>query len=350
MPRLTDLPHRRFNPLTREWLLVSPHRAERPWLGAVEEVAPEARPAYDPTCYLCPGNVRARGDRNPDYRATFAFDNDFAALIPPAPHDPFEGSALVRAEAAPGACRVLCFSPRHNLTLPEMAQAEVEAVVEAWIRETRDLSAKPFVGYVQVFENKGELMGASNPHPHSQIWATKDLPTEVAKEDAAQGEYLAASGGCLLCDYIAEERARGERLVASNQHFIAMVPFWAVWPFELLVVSSRHVEGLIGLSETERAALADIIRQVTIRYDNVFEVSFPYSMGFHQAPVGSSNRRGWHLHAHYYPPLLRSATVRKFMVGFEMLGMPQRDLPPEHAAERLRTVSARHYRASAGVA
>jgi UDPglucose--hexose-1-phosphate uridylyltransferase len=338
MGSMADTPHRRFNPLTREWVLVSPHRAARPWLGQVEKRPPDVRPAYDPACYLCPGNERTGGARNPHYASTFVFDNDFAALLPPSPYERFPRSALIRAEPEPGICRVVCCSPRHDLSIPEMSQGEVEAVVHAWQGQTADLSARSFVSYVQVFENKGAMMGASNPHPHSQIWASAHVPTEVAKELASQEDYRSAHGSCLLCDYLAEERADGRRLVAANDRFVALVPFWATWPFELIVISDRHLSGFADLGPEERAALADILRRVTARYDRLFDVSFPYSMGFHQAPAPQPPGPGPHFHAHYYPPLLRSATVRKFMVGYEMLGMPQRDLTPEQAAERLRSL------------
>jgi UDPglucose--hexose-1-phosphate uridylyltransferase len=356
MYTMADTPHRRFNPLTREWILVSPHRAARPWLGQVEKLPPEVRPPYDPTCYLCPGNERAGGARNPRYTSTFVFDNDFAALLPPSPgipnlvdayaedplgdppHEPFPQSPLIRAEPEPGICRVVCFSPRHDLSVPEMSQAEVEAVVDAWKDQVADLAGRSFISYVQVFENKGAMMGASNPHPHSQIWASAHVPTEVAKELASQEDYRSTHGSCLLCDYLAEERADGRRLVTANAHFAALVPFWATWPFELIVIPGRHVAGFGQLGPDERAGLADILRRVSARYDRLFDVSFPYSMGFHQAPARHPPGQGTHFHAHYYPPLLRSATVRKFMVGYEMLGMPQRDLTPEQAAERLRSL------------
>jgi UDPglucose--hexose-1-phosphate uridylyltransferase len=351
-------PHRRFNPLTREWMLVSPHRARRPWLGQVEEIPSENLPPYDPTCYLCPGNERAGGKRNPPYTGTFVFDNDFPALLSPdqAPISaeekpeglPGPGSAgdqrLFVAEQEHGICRVVCFSPRHDLSLPELSRPEVEAVVQTWIEQANELSRMDFTAYVQVFENKGAMMGASNPHPHSQIWASSHIPSEPAKEIASQAAYLAQHGSCLLCDYLAEEAARGERLVAANEYFTALVPFWAVWPFEILLVANRHLNDLPGLNPAEIAGLADLLRKVTARYDNLFQISFPYSMGFHQAPVADRSFRDVHLHAHYYPPLLRSATVRKFMVGYEMLAMPQRDLTPEGAAERLRSLSDRHYR------
>ena len=347
-----DLPHRRLNALTREWVLVSPHRARRPWLGQVEKAAPSGLPAYDPACYLCPGNERAGGPRNPPYTNTYVFDNDFAALLPAALARP--GAALpaneplFQLEPVPGACRVVCFSPRHDLSLPELGQAEVENVVRTWTAQTLELGARDGIQYVQVFENKGAMMGASNPHPHSQVWATAVLPNEPAKELAAQTDYLHAHGACLLCDYAAAEAAagagHGERLVAGNEHFSAVVPFWAVWPFEILLITRRHVAALADLTPAEVSGLADILRRVTARYDNLFETSFPYSMGFHQAPSGAPAPPGWHLHAHFYPPLLRSATVRKFMVGFELLAMPQRDVTPEMAAERLRGLNDIHYK------
>jgi UDPglucose--hexose-1-phosphate uridylyltransferase len=345
-----EIPHRRYNPLTREWVLVSPHRAKRPWLGQVEKTPPENLPAYDPTCYLCPGNARAAGRNNPAYSGTFVFDNDFPALLRPemaegssGQPDP-ESPELFQVQSETGICRVVCFSPRHDLTLPELPLAEVEAVIHTWAEQTNLLGAVDDIAYVQVFENKGAMMGCSNPHPHSQIWATSHIPNEPAREIAAQEEYLSRRGACLLCDYLQAELLNGERIVASNAHFVALVPFWAVWPFELLVIARRHAASLSDLSAGETAALADVLRRVTTRFDNLFEISFPYSMGFHQAPSDGKSYPQCHLHAHYYPPLLRSATVRKFMVGFEMLGMPQRDLTPETAAERLRMVSEAHYR------
>ena len=343
---MMDYPHRRLNPLTREWVLVSPHRARRPWLGQVEKSPPHDLPAYDPACYLCPGNERAGGVRNPAYTSTYVFDNDFPSLLPAqdAPPAPAAASHLFRLEPVPGACRVVCFSPRHDLSLPELSLPEVESVVRAWTQQTLELGARPEIHYVQVFENKGAMMGASNPHPHSQVWATAVLPNEPARELSAQADYLRERGACLLCDYVAAETERGERLVAANDHFTAVVPFWAVWPFEILLVSRRHVAALADLTPAEVTALADLLRRVTARYDNLFETSFPYSMGFHQIPLDGQPHPGWHLHAHFYPPLLRSATVRKFMVGFEMLAMPQRDVTPEMAAERLRGLSERHFR------
>jgi UDPglucose--hexose-1-phosphate uridylyltransferase len=340
-------PHRRYNPLTREWILVSPQRARRPWQGQVEKTPPENLPQYDPTCYLCPGNERAGGVKNPPYTGTFVFDNDFAALLPEIESAPEEiakqSSSLFRAEPETGICRVICFSPHHDLTLPQLSLDEAEGVVSTWSEQTAVLQARPDIAYVQVFENKGAAMGCSNPHPHSQVWSQSQIPTEPAKELASQKDYHAAHGRPLLLDYLSQERAREERIITSNEHFTALIPFWAIWPFEVLVIAHRKVSSLPALEKNERRALADILQRVTVRYDNLFEISFPYSMGFHQAPNGGADHPEWILHAHFYPPLLRSATVRKFMVGYEMLAMPQRDITPETAAARLRDVSDIHY-------
>ncbi|MCC7360385.1 MAG: UDP-glucose--hexose-1-phosphate uridylyltransferase [Anaerolineales bacterium] len=340
-----DFPHRRYNALTGEWVLVSPHRAQRPWLGQVERLPPEDLPDYDPACYLCPGNARAGGARNPLYSGPFVFDNDFAALKPEAPAASPPESALFRSEPEPGLCRVICFSPRHDLTLPQLSQTAVEQVLATWLAETRDLAARDFIHYVQVFENKGAQMGASNPHPHSQVWASQHVLNEPAKELRTQAAYQAQHGRCLLCDYVGAETHSRTRVVTQNAVAVALVPYWAVWPFEVLVVLRRHVAALTDLTESEVSGLAELLRRVTTRYDNLFEMSFPYSLGFHPAPVDGQAYPTWHLHAHFYPPLLRSATVRKFMVGYELLAMPQRDLTPEQAAERLRSLSDVHYRA-----
>ena len=342
---LLDSPHRRFNPLTRDWVLVSPQRARRPWLGQVEKTPLERLPQYDPTCYLCPGNARAGGLTNPPYTGTFVFDNDFAALLP----DPVEQNLapshpLLAYRPERGLCRVVCFSPRHDLTLPELEHSAVEDVLEAWRRESADLGARDFIRYAQVFENKGAVMGCSNPHPHSQIWAQSQLPNEIAKELDSQSAYFADHNRPLLLDYLAEERRLKERLVFQNQSFTALVPFWAVWPFEILLVAHRPSAHLEELTPPEMSDLAEALKQVTTRYDNLFEISFPYSMGFHQAPADGQSHPEWVLHAHFYPPLLRSATVRKFMVGYEMLAMPQRDITPEIAAERLQGLPDLHYK------
>lgn len=341
-----DSPHRRYNPLTGEWVLVSPHRAKRPWLGQVEKTSPENLPAYDPTCYLCPRNERAGGFWNPDYSSTFVFDNDFAALLLDEPIGQASDHPLLASVSERGLCRVVCFSPRHDLTLPELEQSEVEDVIRAWMKETAELGSKDFIHHVQVFENKGAVMGCSNPHPHSQVWATEHIPNEPAKELDRQLAYFRQNARPLLADYLEEEHRRQERILFSNEHFTALVPYWAVWPFEVMIIAHRNVAHMPDLSAEEVSAMADIMKRVTTRYDNLFEISFPYSMGFHQAPFDHQPHPEWTLHAHFYPPLLRSATVRKFMVGFEMLGMPQRDIMPETAAERLRSLSDVHYKRS----
>ena len=331
-------PHRRFNPLTREWVLVSPHRTDRPWQGQKETGAAPAQPEYDPNCYLCPGNSRAGGIRNPNYDSTFIFDNDFAALKPDTVPARFEKAGLLLAEAEPGICRVVCFSPRHNLTIANMEPADLRKVVDTWVQQYLDLGARREINYVQIFENRGAMMGASNPHPHCQIWSSHSVPNEVAKEQSAQVTWLSEHGGCLLCEYTELERSARDRVVEENAAFLAVVPFWAVWPFETLVIARRHYASMDGMESAERDALADILKRITARYDRLFDVSFPYSMGFHQRPTDGEPHGEWHFHAHFYPPLLRSATVRKFLVGYEMLGMPQRDITPESAAERLRAV------------
>ena len=329
-------PHRRFNPLTREWVLVSPHRTQRPWLGQTEEEAAARQPDYDPLCYLCPGNARAGGMRNPGYTSTFVFDNDFAALKPATALDRFERDGLLIAESEPGICRVVCFSPRHNLTIAGMDLPDLRKVVDTWVQQYAELGANPKIGYVQIFENRGAMMGASNPHPHCQIWSSHELPNEVAKEQAGQLAWRGARCGCLLCEYARLELTGGERKVEENDHFVTVVPFWAVWPFETMVIAKRHLSAIDGLSDAERNGLADILKRTTARYDRLFQVAFPYSMGFHQRPTDGAAHDEWHLHVHFYPPLLRSATVRKFLVGYEMLATPQRDITQEAAAERLR--------------
>lgn len=330
-------PHCRLNPLTGEWLLVSPHRTKRPWQGKVEDAAAPAGPPYDPACYLCPGNQRADGARNPAYAATFVFDNDFGALLPDTPAAAInDGGGLLTARSERGVCRVLCFSPRHDLTLARMTVAELEPVVAAWATEYRDLGAREFINHVQIFENRGEIMGCSNPHPHGQIWANETVPDLPAREGARQLEHLRAKGSCLLCDYLRLELARGERLIFENRSFVAVVPFWAVWPFETMLLPKRHLADLAQLDAAERRDLADALRRMCIRYDHLFATSFPYSMGIHQRPTDGNPHDEWHYHLHFLPPLLRSATVKKFMVGYELLAQPQRDLTPEQGASRLR--------------
>jgi UDPglucose--hexose-1-phosphate uridylyltransferase len=335
-------PHRRRNLLTGEWVLVSPQRTARPWQGQVEAVEAESRPAHDPDCYLCPGNKRAGGARTPEYRATHVFDNDFPALLPGvaevATGDP---TGLLVAEAERGICRVVCYSPRHDLTLGEMDLDAVVGVVETWTEQYRELGAIDWVANVLVFENRGSMMGASNPHPHGQIWADETLPNEVAEELDQQRAHHDADGTCLLCRYVELELQLGERVVVENDAFVAVVPHWAVWPFETLVLAKAHHGALPDLSTDEQRGLADLLRRLARRYDGLFDVTFPYSMGLHQRPTDGDPHPEWHLHAHVYPPLLRSATIRKFMVGYELLAQPQRDLTPEAAAARLVEVGER---------
>jgi UDPglucose--hexose-1-phosphate uridylyltransferase len=336
---LKEQSHRRFNPLTNEWVLVSPHRTQRPWQGAVEKLPAVARPAYDPTCYLCPGNSRTGSVRNPQYQSTFVFENDFAALkrdVPSAKLD-VQDNGLIVAEGESGVCQVMCFSPRHDFTLSSMEQPAIEEVVRTWTSQFAELGAMPGISHVQIFENRGEMMGASNPHPHCQIWATSSIPQAPARELSAQQNYFQKNGSCLVCDYLKLEGTEKSRIVYSNDGFVAVVPFWAVWPFEVLVCSRRHMGTLPEFNRDETAQLAALLKQIVLTYDRVFEVAFPYSMGFHQSPTTGKHPE-WHFHAHFYPPLLRSATVRKFMVGFEMLGTPQRDITPELAAEKLRSL------------
>jgi UDPglucose--hexose-1-phosphate uridylyltransferase len=340
---LKEHPHRRYNPLTGEWVLVSPHRTNRPWQGQVEKVAPESRPQYDPQCYLCPGNTRAGGVQTPKYNSTYVFDNDFPVLTMDTPPGTFEAVGLLRAEAVSGVAKVICFSPRHDLTIAEMDASDIRAVVDTWADEYVRLIETPGIGYVQIFENRGAMMGCSNPHPHCQIWAPSVVPDMPAKEHERQKAYFEAHGSSLLQDYVALEEKLAERIVAANETFVALVPFWAVWPFEVMIVSRRAISGMDLMNADEREGLAGIMKAVTTAYDNLFEISFPYTMGFHQRPAGGEFPF-WHFHAHYLPPLLRSATVRKFMVGFEMLAEPQRDITAESAAERLREVSGEHYR------
>ena len=344
LENLNKVSHRRFNPLNREWVLVSPHRNQRPWQGQVERSAVAKTLHYDPGCYLCPGNERAGGVRNPNYGSTFVFTNDFAALRPDVPNAKLDGGGdLLVSESEAGTCRVVCFSPRHDLTLPRMSVDEIAEVVAVWAREYAELGALPYVNYVQIFENRGASMGCSNPHPHCQIWANQTIPNEPLKEQDSQLAYLKNHGSCLLCDYLELERKAGSRIVCENDDFLALVPFWAVWPFEILLVSKHHTRDLVSLDGEMQKNLADLLKRIATRYDNLFEISFPYSMGFHQAPTDGASHREWHLHAHFYPPLLRSATVRKFMVGYEMLAAPQRDVTAEDAAARLREAGEVHY-------
>ncbi len=343
LSELQQHPHRRFNPLLREWVLVSPHRTDRPWQGQVEKPRADSIPTFDPNCYLCPGNERAGGIRNPPYASTFVFDNDFAALLPTTPQLDREESGLLIARSERGICRVACFSPRHDLTLSRMDEKDIRKVIDLWIEQYTVLGAEPWINSVLIFENRGAMMGASNPHPHCQIWANATVPNDPSRERASLQEYQQQNRACLLCQYLGLESELKDRLVCENDEFAALVPFWAEWPFETMVISKSHLSGLDELSGSGRNALANILKRMTTRYDNLFEAPFPYSMGFHQRPTDGQAHEEWHLHAHFYPPLLRSATVRKFMVGYEMLASPQRDITPEWAAARLRDVGEKHY-------
>jgi UDPglucose--hexose-1-phosphate uridylyltransferase len=339
----SEHPHRRYNPLTGDWLQVSPHRANRPWQGQEEETPEEKRPQYDPDCYLCPGNSRAGDAENPEYESTFVFTNDFSALKLDTPTADYNKEDLLIARGEQGICRVICFSPRHDLTLPLMDVGQIRDVVDLWTDEYRSLGEKENINFVQIFENKGEMMGCSNPHPHGQIWAEQTIPDEPSKELKKQREYQNSHGNCLLCDYHELEQREDRRKVIENDHFIVYVPFWATWPFEILLMSKRHYQSFLDMSDEEKDALADIIRRMTIRFDNLFQVSFPYSAGFHPEPTDGNDHPYWHFHMHFYPPLLRSATIKKFMVGYEMLGNPQRDITPEWSAGKLRELSEVHY-------
>ena len=336
--------HRRLNPLTGDWVLVSPGRTARPWKGQTEAAAPENVPTYDPQCYMCPGNKRASGKHNPSYTGTFVFENDYAALQPGGSADEENVSGLLVARAEQGNCRVVCFLPRHDLTLAWMSNAELRAVVDVWTEQYQLLGSDNAINSVLIFENRGAMMGASNPHPHGQIWANATLPNEPAKEQASFVAYQQTHSTCLLCAYLKIEKEKKDRIVCENDEFVSIVPFWAVWPFETIVISKQHAGSLEQFSESGRDALADILHRVTARYDNLFQTSFPYSMGWHGAPSGFAEIAHWQLHAHFYPPLLRSATVKKFMVGYEMLAEAQRDLTPEQAAQTLRDQSEIHFK------
>ncbi len=334
--QLNQGPHRRFNPLTGEWVLVSPHRTQRPWQGKQEDAAARTRPAYDENCYLCPGNQRSGGQQNPEYRETYVFTNDFSALLPDTPPASMDQGPLFQAESERGVCKVICFSPRHDLSVPNMPLDAVTSVVKVWIDEYTGFKAMADIAYVQVFENKGAIMGCSNPHPHCQIWASSSIPPIVEQEQQRQALYRAENGRPLLLDYLDREMELGTRIVYRNEHFAVLVPFWATWPFEAMILPRKHRPSLDRLSDSEATGLADAYRTLTRAYDRVFDCEFPYTAGIHQAPVTAGDHSAWQLHMHFYPPLLRSATVKKFMVGYEMLAAPQRDITAESAAGTLR--------------
>ncbi|MGD1946413.1 MAG: UDP-glucose--hexose-1-phosphate uridylyltransferase [Croceivirga sp.] len=339
---LNEHPHRRYNILTGEWVLVSPHRTKRPWQGKQEPVFHEDKPNYDENCYLCPGNTRANGQTNPDYQSTFSFTNDFSALLHDSPLGVIE-DGLLKAQGETGICKVVCFSPNHSLTLPLMDVSSIEGVIELWQKEYMTLGAMDAINHVQIFENKGGIMGCSNPHPHGQIWAQVSIPEEVIKKTAYQKEYWTKHQKSLLGVYLEQEALKEERILFEDEFFIALVPFWAVWPYEVMIAPKRHLTHIGKLNADESTSFAKMIKRVTVRYDNLFETSFPYSMGIHQAPTNGETHEEWHFHMSFYPPLLRSATIKKFMVGYEMFANPQRDITAEQAAERLRGLSEIHY-------
>ena len=338
-----DKPHRRLNILTGEWIQVSPHRTQRPWQGKQEKQRADKKPEYDEKCYLCPGNNRAGDAKNPIYKSTYAFDNDFSALLPDNEPAGVNHKSLFVANTERGICRVICFTPRHDQTLPEMEIGQIRKVVDLWVDEYRELGAKPFINYVQIFENKGELMGCSNPHPHGQIWAQETIPEEPAKELIQQKNYFEKNGRTLLSDYLQEELREQIRVVAENDDFVVLVPFWAFWPFETLLVSRRPFGRFTEMTDQEKTSLAEIIKTITVKYDNIFNISFPYSAGFHPAPTDGEDHPEWHFHMHFYPPLLRSATIKKFSVGYELLANPQRDITAEQSAKLLRELKEMHY-------
>lgn len=337
-------PHRRYNPLTDSWVLVSPHRTKRPWQGQVEKIVEEQRPAYDTTCYLCPTNVRSNGEQNPDYQDVYTFVNDFSALIENIPLGNNTQDDLFQIESEKGLCKVICFSPRHDLTIPEMSVSAIRQVVDKWCEEYALLGAMDFINYVQIFENKGFMMGCSNPHPHGQIWAQQTVPDEPLKKQKNQLIYWEKHQKTLLSAYLTQELSKQDRIIFENDGFVALTPFWAVWPFEVMILPKRPMARITDMNSAEKDAFAEAYQRLTILYDNLFEISFPYSAGIHQAPTDGVPHPEWHWHMAFYPPLLRSATVKKFMVGYEMLANPQRDVTPEKAAETLRSLSKIHYK------
>jgi UDPglucose--hexose-1-phosphate uridylyltransferase len=337
-------PHRRKNILNGDWVLVSPHRTNRPWQGEISAVPADERPSYDPKCYLCPGNKRAGGETNPNYESTYVFTNDFSALIPENTSEKINFNDLLVAKTEKGICRVVNFSPNHKLTLAEMEEKDIEKVIEIWQDEFRSLSKTKFINYVQIFENKGSMMGNSNPHPHGQIWAQESIPLEPMKELKQFKMYYNKKKRSLLTDYLKLELKQKERIVFENDSFVILVPYWAIWPYETLIISKRRIPTILELNSAEKKDLAQVLSTITIKYDNMFKTSFPYSSGIHQAPTDGKDHKEWHLHMHFFPPLLRSASIKKFMVGYEMMAEPQRDITPEHSAALLRQLSVKHYK------
>lgn len=323
-------------------MLVSPHRTKRPWQGKTEQAVREVRPNYDPTCYLCPTNSRSSGKVNPDYKEPFTFENDFPALLPKGPGERIS-QGLLQAESETGICKVVCFSPDHSLTLPLMEIEEIQKVIKTWKKEYDELGSNEDINYVQIFENKGDAMGCSNPHPHGQIWSQRSIPSEVLKKGKHFKEYWDSKNRSLLQDYLEQELELDERIIIENDHFVALVPYWAIWPYEVMILPKKHLKHIGQLNSKEEMAFAAIIKELCIRYDNLFETSFPYSSGIHQQPTTGKDYPEWHFHMSFYPPLLRSATVKKFMVGYEMFASPQRDITAEQAADTLRNLSDKHY-------
>lgn len=340
--QINSNPHRRYNILTGEWVLISPQRTKRPWQGKKDQVLATKTSTYDESCYLCPGNTRASGEINPEYEGTLSFVNDFSAVLPNTPYEKHE-DGLLKSESESGICKVICFSPNHSLTLPLMPLEEITQVVKLWKKEYLKLGANEQINYVQVFENKGAIMGCSNPHPHGQIWSHNSIPSEVIKKSVHQKKYWELHKKSLLQDYIKQEIKKGERILIKNKHFVALIPFWAVWPYETMIVPINHYQNIGQLNTEEEVAFADIIKRLTTKYDNLFEISFPYSSGIHQSPTDNQEYPEWHFHMSFYPPLLRSAEVKKFMVGYEMFATPQRDITPEYAANTLKELSETHY-------
>jgi UDPglucose--hexose-1-phosphate uridylyltransferase len=338
-------PHRRYNPLTDEWILVSPHRAKRPWQGQTETVTEHRLPDYAEDCYLCPGNIRSNGESNPDYSDCYVFENDFPALLQEeVSSDSSLNSTLFRQKPERGINMVVCFSPKHNLTIPEMEIKDIEKIIAVWKQQYVELGSKNYINHIQIFENKGAVMGCSNPHPHGQIWAQSSLPTQVEKTQRNLGRYYLKNKKSLLSDYLDEELKVQTRVVAENEHFAVVVPFWATWPYETLIISKRHFGNIIAMTNQETVAFAEILKVITVKYDNLFKISLPYSSGIHQTPTDKVSHPEWHFHMHFYPPLLRSASVKKFMVGYEMMGEAQRDISPEKSAEILRNLPLIHYK------
>ncbi|WP_409557557.1 UDP-glucose--hexose-1-phosphate uridylyltransferase [Allomuricauda sp. SCSIO 65647] len=339
---INTVPHRRYNILTGEWVLVSPHRTKRPWQGKQEKRPQLDRTKYDEHCYLCPNNVRASGVKNPNYESTYSFINDFSALLSDTKKAEYN-DGLLRAKSEKGICKVICFSSDHSLTLPLMDVMAIEKVIDLWQKEYLGLGAIEDINHVQIFENKGGMMGCSNPHPHGQIWAQSSIPREAEKKTRQQKSYWDKTGGSLLQDYLLQELDKKERIVVENKDFLALVPFWAIWPYEVMIIPKKHYQNIGQLSTDEKKNFAKIIKEITTRYDNLFLTSFPYSSGIHQAPTDGSEHEEWHFHMSFYPPLLRSATVKKFMVGYEMFADPQRDITAEYAAQALRDASNVHF-------